>query len=159
GMVGQATLVLATEQRLAVPEAALIHDGAECYVLVEQGPGQYARLNVVSGRQDSGLVEVRAGKVYKGDRVVTAGCQALATYFTQGSLRLSPEAARGIGLRVESAQRQPVDEVVELTGAIELPPERRAVVASQLAGPLRRVLVDREQQVAAGTVVAEIDSL
>src|SRR6185369_1686185 len=129
------------------PEAALIQDGAERYLLVEQGPGQYARQNIVTGLTRRGVVEVRGGRLYAGDRVVTAGSHELATFFVQGTLRLSPEAARNIGLRVEVVRRQVIEEVVELVGAVELPPERRAVVSSHLSGPVRRILVDRDQRV------------
>src|SRR5262249_44002962 len=144
GMFGQAEFLLPAPRKVVtIPAAALIRDGAERYVLVEEGPGQYARQNVVVGRQAKGRVEVRAGQVVPGDRVVTLGGHELATLLGQNVLRLSPEAAKNIALRVELARKQKVAEVLHLSGVVELPPQRRAVASPRLAGTVTRILVDR----------------
>jgi RND family efflux transporter MFP subunit len=163
-MVGQAEIILpARKKALTVPAAALVSDGAERYVLVDEGSGQYVRQNVVVGRQARGLVEVRRGQIVPTDRVVTAGSHELATFFIQGSLRLSPEAAENIGLDprrdVRPAGLRPLAEVAQLSAAVELPPDRKAVVSSPLTGTVRRILVDRDETVRAGQVVAEVGSL
>jgi cobalt-zinc-cadmium efflux system membrane fusion protein len=160
GMTGRARLLRPSgKPTLTVPEAALIRAGAESYVLVEEGPGQYVRRNVVLGRHADDRAEVSSPQLVPGDRVVTAGSNELGTYFVQGVLRLSPEASRTIGLQVEPARRQSVDEVLRLTGAVELPPSGRAIVSSPLAGTIRRIAIDRDQSVVAGAVVAEVASL
>jgi membrane fusion protein, heavy metal efflux system len=157
GMYGQADFVFTTPGKVVtVPAEAVVADGAERYVLVEEGPGQYVRQNVVTGRQAGGRVEVRAGQVAPGDRVVTVGGHELGSFFGHGAVRLSPQAARNIGLRVEPARRGPVAEVLELTGAVELPVGKSAVVSSPLRGTIRRLRVDHDRVVRAGEVLAEV---
>ena len=164
GMFGQAELIQAGPKRKVIPAAALVRDGAERYLFLEEGldkegRGQYRRQNVVVGRTAQGLTEILEGQLYPGDRVVTAGAHELASYLVQGLLRLSPEAERQIRLRVEPARRRPVAEVVRLNGEVELPPDRRAVASARLAGNVQRLLVDRDEAVEAGQVVAEVASL
>jgi cobalt-zinc-cadmium efflux system membrane fusion protein len=164
GMNGLARVVVSgSKEKIAVPADALITEGAERYVLVEEtataAASQYQKQNVVVGRRTSEFVEIRAGNVYPGDRVVTRGSHELAGFFVQGVLRLSPEAAKNIDLRVEPVGRQVVEEVIELDGTVDVPPDRRADVSSQLAGTLQRIHVEPGQVVRAGDVLAEIASL
>ena len=160
GMFGSAELRLAAKAGLVLPATGLIVDGAEQYVLVEHGPGQYRRQNVVvEGRVDSLVCVARDVGLFPGDRVVTAGSHELSSFFVQGVLRLSPEAERSIGLRVEPAGLHPIGAIVQLDGMVDLPPNRKAIVAARLAGTVERILVDRDQVVQAGDVVAEIASL
>jgi cobalt-zinc-cadmium efflux system membrane fusion protein len=164
GMYGQARLLLAASKSLAtVPAAALIRDGAERYVLVEETAtaqaSQYQKQNVVAGRQTPSSVEIRGGKVYPGDRVVTRGSHELASLFVQGVLRLSDEAKKNIDLVVEPVRRQVVEDVLEVDGAVEVPPDRRTFASSQLAGALYRIRVERGQAVRAGDILAEVASL
>ena len=49
--------------------------------------------------------------------------------------------------------------VVQIPGAIDLPPGRHAVVASRLSGTIARIAIDRDQIVHAGDVIAEVASL
>jgi membrane fusion protein, heavy metal efflux system len=160
GMYGQAEIRLsAREKRKVVPETAVLRVGAERFVLVEEGPGQYVRQNVVVGRAAGGLVEVRDGELYPGDRLLTTGSHELAPLFSQGILRLSREAERSISLRVEPAKLHTLANVVQIPGAIDLPPGRHAVVASRLPGTIARIAIDRDQAVHAGDVIAEVASL
>ncbi len=183
GMVGQAHLLLAPQARsasdgavpslalrasrpgpatgLTVPAAALVRDGVERYVLVEKSDAevsQYLKVNVVVGRRSAEWVEV-SGDLYRGDRVVTRGAHELAGFFVPGVLRVGPEAARNAGLRVEPARRRVIEEVVEVEGAVEVPPDRRAAVSSQLDGVLLHIHVEPGQAVRAGQVLAEVASL
>lgn len=163
GMNGQAQIVIPGSQKMtAVPAEALLGEGAERYVLVEEAAAanasEYRKKNVVVRLQTPGYALVEGG-VFPGDRVVTRGGHELASFFVQGVLRLSDEAKQSIRLRVEPIQRQPVDEVVEADGIVDVPPDRRTFASSQLAGSLRRILVDRGQVVRAGDVLAEVTSL
>ena len=164
GMRGRVRITVSKPEKLvAVPAAAVISDGAERYVLVEEAAtsraSEYRKQNVVVELITSRVAYIRDGDVFPGDRVVTAGSHELGTSFVQGVLRPSPEAAKNIGLQVAPARRQVVEEVVELDGAVELPPGGRALASSQLTGTLQRILVDRDQPVRAGEVIAEIASL
>jgi RND family efflux transporter MFP subunit len=160
GMYGQAEVILSTpENKTTIPAAALIHDGAERFVLVEEGPGQYVRQAIVVGRSTPEWVEVRSGQLFPGDRVVTVGSHELASLLVQGVLRLSPQAAMNIGLHVAPAQRKAIGEVVPIRGVVELPLDRRGVVSARLPGTIRRLLIDRDQVVHPGEVLAEVNSL
>jgi RND family efflux transporter MFP subunit len=161
GLVGRARLSIpAPGPGLVVPASALARAGAERHVFVEEGPGQYRRRAVVVQGQRGGLVQVAPDTgLYPGDRVVTTGSHELASLFVQDVLRLSPEAERAIGLRVEPAGRRVVPETVALSGVVDLPPSGRAVASPRLAGNLYRIAVGPDQDVRAGDVVAEVASL
>ncbi|HZY90766.1 MAG TPA: efflux RND transporter periplasmic adaptor subunit, partial [Gemmataceae bacterium] len=158
GLVGEARLgAVSGPPGLSVPAAALVSAGAERYVFVEEGPGQYRRRNVVvQGRRGDSVGVAADTGLYPGDRVVTTGSHELASLFVQGTLRLSPEAGRNIGLRVEPAGRHPVAETLTLEAVVDLAPGGRAVASSRLAGNLERIAVGPGQPVAAGDVVAEV---
>jgi RND family efflux transporter MFP subunit len=162
-MNGQAQLVVSDPRKtVAVPAAALIRDGAERYVLVEEAAtgkaSEYRKRNVVVGLQSPDFVQAEGG-VYPGDRVVTRGSHELAGFFFHGVLRLSDEAQKNIGLRVEPVGRQVVEEMVEVDGAVDVPPDRRSFASSQLSGSLQKIHVERGQAVRAGDVLAEVASL
>lgn len=164
GMYGQAQIVTSADKpRLTVPTEALVNDGLERYVLVEEAATaqafEYRKRNVVVDGEGPGYVAIRDGSIFPGDRVVTKGSHELATFFVSGVLRPSPEAALNMGLRVEPIRPRVVEDVLEFDGAIDVPPEGRAVVASQLEGRLTRILVGRGQVVRAGEIIAEISSL
>ena len=164
GMTGQARILVPSEAKgVAVPAAAVVDDGAETYVLVEEsahaGGSQFQKRNVVPGRRAGGWVEVRPGELFPGDRVATRGGHQLSSFFVPGVLRPSPEAARAMGLVVEEAARRVVGDVLEIDGSVDLPPSARASASSHLAGTLVAVRVDRGQKVKAGQVLAEVQSL
>jgi RND family efflux transporter MFP subunit len=161
GMAGRAfVLVSDGRARPTVPAVALLREGAERFVLVEEasaaGSSEYRRVPVTVGRESDGRVEVLGGSLFPGDRVVTRGGHELAPFFAPTVLKLSPEAGRTIGLRVEPATVRSVDDVLTLDGAVEVPPARRGFAASQLAGTIRTIRADRGQPVKAGDVVAEV---
>jgi RND family efflux transporter MFP subunit len=160
GMFGQVQVSSqVTKDALMIPATALVSDGLDHYVFLEEGPGQYSKQNVVVGRRTRGLVQVLSGRLVPGDRVVTAGSHELASSFVPGVLRPSPEAVKNFGLRVEPARKQRVADVLDLNGVLELPPDRRAIASARLAGTLHRIRVDRDQPVRAGDVIAEVASL
>jgi len=161
GMAGRAfVLVSDGKPHPTVPSAAVLREGAERFVLVEEasaaGASEYRRKPVVVGRESGGRVEVLGGGLFPGDRVVTRGGHELAPFFAPTVLRLTPEAGRTIGLNVEPATMRAVDDVLTLDGAVEVPPAKRGFAASQLPGTIRNIRVDRGQEVKPGEVVAEV---
>src|SRR5262249_34902566 len=97
GMSGQARIALpGTANARTVPADALIQDGLDRYVLVEEasaaGASEYRKKSVVVTRQSPGQVEVQSAELFPGDRVVTRGGHELGGFFVPGVLRLSPEA-------------------------------------------------------------------
>jgi cobalt-zinc-cadmium efflux system membrane fusion protein len=165
GMHGEARLLLPSPKALpTVPGEAVVADGAERYVLVETTPdnakeSEYRRKNVVLGIRTPEGIQIVHGDVFVTDRVVTRGSHELSSFFVQGVLRLSPEAGRNIGLRVERVQRQVVEDVVEVDGGVDVLPDHRAAASSQLPGTLTRIRVERGQRVKVGDPLADIASL
>jgi RND family efflux transporter MFP subunit len=151
------------ETSLVVPVEALVRDGVDNYVFVEEENARkgsrYRKQSVVLGRQTQEGVELRGGELFQDDRVVTRGSRQLGSFFVPGVLKLSPEMARTIGLQVEPAAKQLVEEVIEIDGEAEVPPQARSFIATPLAGTLEKVHVDRAQAIQPGKVLAEIASL
>ena len=132
GMTGQARIELpAATGTKTVPAAALVNDGVDRFVLVEEasaaGRSEFRRRSVEVVREMPDAVEVRSSNLFPGDRVVTRGGHELGAFFAPGVLRLTPESARTIGMKVEPATLLVVETVVEVPAAIDLPPERRSV--------------------------------
>lgn len=164
GMNGQAEFILPGRANgLSVPTASVFSDGAERYVFVEESSTQksseYRKKSVVIGRQTREVAEVISGDVYPGDRVVTRGGHELSSLFFLGVLRLSPETAKSIGLKVEAVSEHSIEHILRFDGALDVPPQRRTSASSQLAGTLRDIRVDRGQPVKAGEILAEVASL
>jgi membrane fusion protein, heavy metal efflux system len=161
GMHGVARIVVSPDRELlTLPAGALLGSGAERYVLVELASTkrgfEYRRQNVVVVAEDVLQAQVQVGSLVPGDRVVSRGGHVLSSFFVLGSLRLSPEGMRNVGLQTAAAGMQTVEEILTFNGVIDLPPGGMATVSSQVKGTLFRLLVDREQEVAAGQIVAEV---
>jgi RND family efflux transporter MFP subunit len=161
GMHGVARVVVSPDRELlTLPAGALLGSGAERYVLVELASTkrgfEYRRQNVVVVAEDVLQAQVQVGSLVPGDRVVSRGGHVLSSFFVLGSLRLSPEGMRNVGLQTAAAGMQTVEEILTFNGVIDLPPGGMATVSSQVKGTLFRLLVDREQEVAAGQIVAEV---
>jgi cobalt-zinc-cadmium efflux system membrane fusion protein len=163
GMAGRADVVLPAEKsRPTVPFAAVAREGVDRFVFVEEasaaGASEYRKKSVALGRRTDGRVEILAGELFPGDRVVVRGAHELGGLFAPGVLRLGAEAERSIGLRVEAGAAGTVDETVTLDGAVDLPPADRGTAASPLAGVIAAVRTDRGRTVKAGDVLAEVIS-
>lgn len=163
GMSGQVRLAVSGGgKKLVVPATAVIRDGAERYVFVEQEftakGSDYHKKSVFLGRQSGNFLEVRGGEILPGDRVVTQGAHELAYFFYKGVLRIGPETSKDIGLKVEPVKPRQIEDVIELDAQVEVPVNQRSVVSSQLAGSLRRVLVNPGQSVKKGDLIAEVTS-
>lgn len=163
-MTGQARLLVETNEKTwTVPASALIEDGVESYVLVEEAKtaesSEFRRKPVAVVRRTPAWVEVLAGDLFAGDRVATTGAHELGGFFVPGVLKLSPQATRTLGVEVAPVGRAAVEGVVEIEGHVELPPEARSAASPQLGGSVVRLHVDRGQAVVPGQVLAEVSSL
>lgn len=164
GMTGQVRLRRSAEnQRLAVPISAVLRDGAERYVLVETAStkegSEFKKQSVILGRSMDDHVELQGDAILPGDRIVTTGSHELSSFYMKGSLHLSPETAKDLGLELQQVGPRMIAEVFEVDGIVDVPPDRRSVVASPLSGVISKILVDRNQNVRAGEVIAVIRSL
>ncbi len=164
GMYGTAKIKTSdSAELLTIPNASLLGTGAERYVLVEVAATakgfEYRRQNVVVEAENSAIAQVKEGALFPNDRVVSRGGLVLSSFFVLGALRLSPEGISNAGLRIEPAAPQLVSEILSIDGMIDLPPGRLATISSQLSGTIRRILVDRNQNVTAGQIIAEIAGL
>lgn len=164
GMTGTAE-VLSAQARdiLTIPLSAVFSDGAERYVFVEetstQNNSEYRKRSVVLGRRSTDGAELISGEVYPGDRVVVRGGHELSSLFFLGVLRLGEATAKAIGLSTEAVSDRQIEEVVRLDAAVEIAPQQRMEVSSQISGVLHAIHVDRAQEVAQGAPLFEIASL
>ena len=161
GMAGRADVILPADKvRPTVPVAGVAREGVDRFVCVEEasaaGASEYRKKAVALGRRTDDRVEILAGDLFPGDRVVVRGAHELGGLFAPGVLRLGPEAERSIGLRVEPAAAGTVDDVIALDGAVDLPPKDRGSAASPLAGVIVSIRTDRGRTVKAGEVLAEV---
>lgn len=160
-MAGRADVILPAEKpRPTVPIAAVAREGVDRFVFVEEanaaGASEYRKKPVAVGRRTGDRVEILAGELFPGDRVVVRGAHELGGLFAPGVLRLGPEAERSIGLKVESTSARTVEEVISLEGAVDLPPTGRGSATSPLAGVIVSIRTDRGRTVKAGDVLAEV---
>jgi RND family efflux transporter MFP subunit len=159
GMNGVAILQTAVQSTLTIPPEALLSQGAERFVFVEEGPGQYVRKNVVIGWRTEEHVTIRNGALVAGDFVVTKGNLELAKHFPLESLRLSTEAEQALGLHVDRVRARPIAEVFESNGVLEVPPDQRGLASAGLSGAVQRLHVQRDQTVSGGDLLADVASL
>lgn len=163
GMSGQARVLLPPREKTwTIPAAALIDDGVEQYVLVETAStaavSEYQKRPVAVLNRAGDRVEVRSGDLHPEDRVAARGAHELGGFFVPGVLKPGPEAARTWGLVTAPVGEHAVEEVVEVEGHVDIPPDRRAVASAQLGGNILRLHVERGQAVAAGQLLAEVVS-
>lgn len=161
GMTGQARIGLPSlPAARRIPASALINDGVERYVLVEtantEQASEYQKTPVAVRRQTSEWAEVEAGSLYPGTRVVTRGAHELGDFFVPGVLRVSPETAKTIGVKIEPADRHVVEEVVSVDGAVDVLPDRRGFASARFGGNIVRIHAEVGQQVNSGDVLAEV---
>lgn len=164
GMTGLAQIVSGSaSERTAVPVEALLTNGIEKFVLVEEAATErgyaYRKQNVVVDALAGGRATLRDGGVFPGDRVVTKGSHELSGFFISGVLRLSPEAEENMGLQTAPAALHAVDEVLEFDAMVDVPPGARTVATGQVEGRITRLLGRIGQEVAQGVVLAEVSSL
>jgi cobalt-zinc-cadmium efflux system membrane fusion protein len=177
GMTGQAVFFReSAKDRLSVPRSAIWSDGLSHYVFVEtaatkQGTEYERRLVWVDtermakgysgsgGKGDFDFVELTAGGLFSSDRVVIQGAHELSSLLSRSSLRLDDRNAKNLGIEFQKVDLHSIDRVLWVDTQVELTPMKRLRIAPQLTGTLKRVRVDRGQQVKAGTVLAELASL
>lgn len=164
GMTGLARIVTGTAaEQTAVPAEALLTNGIEKFVLVEEAATErgheYRKQNVVVDALEGGLATLRDGGVFPGDRVVTKGSHELGGFFIGGILRLSPEAEENMGLRTEPVGLHTVDEVLDFDAMVDVPPGARTVATGQVEGRITRLYGRIGTEVAQGDVLAEVSSL
>lgn len=161
GMTGQVRIGQdASSSRILVPANSLIKDGAERFVLVEQERTEKAslfrKIPVAIGVQNGGYAEIVRGEIFPGDRILTQGSRQLGHLFTQGVLRLSPEAVQDIGLKTQRVKPERVAKILTVDGVVGLPPSKLARVSPQLSGRVHEILVDRGEMVRQGQPLARI---
>ncbi len=161
GMYGQAQVIVSPPGKMvSFPADGLIGESADKYVLVEEEATSkayvYRRQNVVVALQNNSRVFIEDGGLFPGDRVVTSGSHELATFFGLGILKLSPEALKNGHVVTDKVSDHEVQRVINIEGIVEVPPDHQAIISTQVAGTLEKVLVERGQAVKKGETVAEL---
>ena len=163
GMTGRVRIGQgSTSPKLQVPVSAIIRDGAERFVLIEQErsgkASLFQKIPIAIGVHSGRYAEVTRGELVPGDRVMTQGSRQLGHLFSQGVLRLSPEAMQDIGLKTQIAQIQGITKIVSIDGVVSLPPSKLSRVSPQLSGRIHQILVDRGASVRSGEPLALVSS-
>ncbi len=159
GMHGSATIVIARSAgAFAVSEDAIVTAGAERYAFVQVKPGVFEKKNLILGARAGGFVEIKEG-LYPGDQVITDGNHELASLFVEGTLKVSPEARRNIGLETEELQLRIVERILAANAQVVSPPGQRGVISARMEGKIARILVLLGQQLKVGTPLVELESL
>jgi multidrug efflux pump subunit AcrA (membrane-fusion protein) len=152
-MSGRARISVEVAQKaIACPADAVIRSRTGDYVLVQRVPGKYENRRVKLGLTEGNLVQVLDG-AFPGNQVVLVGNSLLA------ALLGNEHKARVEGEQEERANKEHGGALAVAHGTIEVPTDRQAVVTSQIEGRVRRIHARPSQQVAAGDVLAEVDSL
>ena len=156
GMSGRVQIsVQVAKEAIVCPADAVVRSRTGTYLLVQRMPGKYENRRVKLGLTENGRVEVLEG-AFPGDQVVFVGNALLAALLgNEHKARVgddrSEEADKPAGTR---------DAVIAVAhGMVELPTDQQTLAAPQVEGRVRRILVEPSQQVAAGDVLAEVDSL
>jgi len=154
GMFGRVRIsVQVKRQAIVCPTDAVIHSRTGTYLLVQRVPGKYENRQVRLGFTEGDNVEVLDG-AFPGDQVVLVGNALLA------ALLGNEHKTRVDGDRVEEPEETDRRDVVfEAHGTIELPTDQQSLATPQIEGRVHRILVTPGEQVAAGDVLAEVDSL
>ena len=153
GMFGRLAIsVRVAKEAIVCPVDAVIRSRTGTYVLVQRSPGKYDNRPVKLGLTEDDRVEVLDG-VFPGDQVVLAGNALLS------ALLGNEHKAR---VATDQPEPPPVTDqhvVAILQGSVELPTDQQVLATPQVEGRVRRILVRPSQQVSAGDVLVEIDSL
>ncbi len=170
GLVGVAKIKMLRErERLSIPAKALHSDGLQHYVFVElastKSSSSYAKRYVALGgrvsqakESSSRYLEVASGDLYPGDRVVVQGGHELSSLFFLEVLKLRESDRERLGIRTMEAAKRPISQGLRLPATVLLPPERRAVASSQLAGTIRSHRLFPGMPVRRGDLLMEISS-
>jgi membrane fusion protein, heavy metal efflux system len=159
GMFGRMDIeVQVAKDAVFCPADALTETRTGVYALVERGEGKYVNQPVKVGLQHEGRVEILDG-LFPGDRVVVVGNYLLASLLgNEHKARIKTNTFEKITTNAIEPDAMN-NAVLVAQAAIELPTDRQVFATSRIEGRLVKVLVDPSQQVRAGQVLAEVDSL
>lgn len=163
GMFGRLSIEVQPEDKVIVcPADALLKGREGDFALLEQSPGKYRRRYLRIGRRAGQDVEILDG-LFPGDQVVTAGSHEIASLLGKSTAKAPAKADEWSVARKRPAPSNasigaPSAQIVA-QGTLDLPTDRKFFASASVSGRISRVLVRPGQQVEAGQVLAEIESL
>jgi len=153
GMFGRVRIAVhVAKEAIVCPADALIRNRTGTFVLVERSPGKYESRQIKTGLKQDGQAEVLSG-AFPGDRVVVVGNVLLASLL--GNEHKARNRSAPSPGETEAAPRP----IAVVHATVELPTDRQVLATSRVEGRIRTILVESSQQVRAGQVLAEVDSL
>jgi RND family efflux transporter MFP subunit len=163
GMFGEARISgNAAAKTRSIPTTALIDNGVDRFVFVvgatTKNADEFLRRSVEVVRTTPTLTEIRSADLFPGDRVVTRGSHQLGSFFAPAVLQLSPPMIRSLGLQFAPVRPQIIADVLEVPARIDVPPDRRGAATSAGPGTLESILVQRDETVKTGQIVATVFS-
>ncbi|NUQ63033.1 MAG: efflux RND transporter periplasmic adaptor subunit [Pirellulales bacterium] len=154
GMFGHVHIsVEVAKEAILCPADAVIRSRTGTYLLVQRMPGKYENRPVKLGLNENGRVELLQG-AFPGDQVVVTGSALLSALLGNEHKARVAEAEEGNGKAAPG-----LAPIAIAHGTIELPTDRQSLANSPIEGRIARILVEPGQQVAAGDVLAEVNSL
>ena len=165
GMSGLMSIqVELAKQAIVCPVAAISAAGDSPFVFLERASGRYDRRVVKTGSRQGNQVEILDG-LFPGDRVVITGTGLLTALFPKITRKsdLNPNvkiSQESVVQTVNSKSVKPVvDSEIIAQGEVETPVEQRHFASSQVEGRVARILVHAGEDVKAGQILAEVESL
>jgi multidrug efflux pump subunit AcrA (membrane-fusion protein) len=154
--------------RVAVPESAVVDEGAEKIAFVQLAGETFAERALELGTRADGFVQVLSG-LSEGDRVVTVGAAAIAEaehaaaadVHDHGSdpvVHLSADDVKRYAIKIGRAGPGEVGVHVSLPGQIVINSDRVAHIMPNAAGVVRTVLKNVGDTVKAGEIIAWLES-
>jgi len=159
GMFGQMELIVRkNEAAIAVPRAAVLSNGEDQFVFIENDESVYELKYITRGTSNESFVEV-FDAVLPGDKVIVSGHHQLAALFKRSTLSLSEEARVNMGLVVEMVEERSIQNILIINALTEVPTSGRSVVSASIPGKIDSVLVRLGDEVKKGAPVARLRSL
>ncbi|MHC4532956.1 MAG: efflux RND transporter periplasmic adaptor subunit [Planctomycetota bacterium] len=147
---------------IAVPESAVVDDEGSPVVFIHLAGETFGKRRVELGQKDNGLVQVLLG-LNEGEYVTTKGAYAVLEaehelLHGESTVQLSEEDIKKYGIEVERAGSGEFEVHLSVPGEITFNANKLAHIVPAVPGKVRQVIKNRGDTVAAGEVLAWLES-
>ncbi|MHC4617796.1 MAG: efflux RND transporter periplasmic adaptor subunit [Planctomycetota bacterium] len=146
----------------AVPESAIVDENGKPAAFVQLSGETFEKRYVRLGNKGRGLVQVLSG-LSEGEYVTTKGVDAIVeaeheVHAGESAVQLSEEDMRKFGIEVDAAGSGEFEVCVSVPGEIKFNANKVAHIVPTVPGVVREVISDIGDTVAAGEVLAWLES-
>jgi multidrug efflux pump subunit AcrA (membrane-fusion protein) len=151
-----------SQEVIAVPESAVVDDEGSPVVFVHLAGETFAKRRVELGKKDNDLVQVLLG-LSEGEYVTTKGAYAVLEaehelLHGESTVQLSDEDIKKYGIEVDLAGSGEFEVHLSVPGEITFNSNKLAHIVPAVPGKVRQVVKNRGDTVAAGEVLAWLES-